>query len=492
MRIISSDLGKEKGKLNRFFSECIGAGRALEVMRHNAYEQLKTVQKECNFKYIRFHGLFHEEMIIVSRDGDGKLKFNFQYVDMLFDSLLDIGLCPIVELGLMPEIMAEKEKYVFWWKMNISMPKDISEWEALVYETVKHLTHRYGEDEVKKWYFEVWNEPNHPAFFSEHTDIDKYFELYDSTARAVKRVNPDYRVGGPASAGLEWVSETIGHCRKNDVPLDFISTHYYGVEGAFDSDGTRVTRLKPVEYLTDAIKSRASEICKKEGYPLLITEWSSSYSPRDPIHDSYVSAPYLLRAIRQCEGHADMMSYWTYTDIFEEVGPPPTPFHGGFGLMNVQSLKKPTFHVYSFLNKLGDTELFCDDGSAYACRSEKEVQVLFWNYEHPETELSNKKYFTKSLPAKKLEDARVILSGFEREKAYTVSVETLGYKMGDVYNAFLDGNFTELPTREEEKRLSKMSKPKKTVIKVTSDREGKLEFSLPQSENQVDFVRISL
>lgn len=492
MRIISSDLGKEKGKLNRFFSECIGAGRAGEVMRHNAYEQLKTVQKECDFKYIRFHGLFHEEMIIVSRDDDGKLKFNFQYVDMLFDSLLEIGLRPIVELGLMPEIMAEKEKYVFWWKMNISMPKDISEWESLVYETVKHLTYRYGEDEVKKWYFEVWNEPNHPAFFSEYTDINKYFELYDGASRAVKRVNSDYRVGGPASAGLAWVSETIDHCRKNDVPLDFISTHYYGVEGAFDSDGTRVTRLKPVEYLTDAIKSRASEICKKEGYPLLVTEWSSSYSPRDPIHDSYVSAPYLLRAIRQCEGHADMMSYWTYTDIFEEVGPPPTPFHGGFGLINVQSLKKPTFHVYSFLNKLGDTELFCDDESAYACRSEREMQLLLWNYVHPETELSNKKYFTQPLPAKQLEDVSIVLSGFECEKAYTVSVETLGYKMGDVYNAYLDGGFTELPTREEEKLISAKAEPKKTVITVTSDKDGKLEFALPQSENQVDFIKISL
>ncbi len=166
MRIISADISKTKGKLNRFFSECIGAGRAGEVMRHVAYEQLKEVQKECNFKYIRFHGLFHEEMIITSRDEDGKLKFNFQYVDLLFDSLLDIGLRPVVELGLMPEIMAEKEKYVFWWKMNISPAKDISEWETLVYETVKHLTSRYGEDEVKKWYFEVWNEPNHPAFFA--------------------------------------------------------------------------------------------------------------------------------------------------------------------------------------------------------------------------------------------------------------------------------------------------------------------------------------
>lgn len=492
MRIVSADVSKTKGKLNRFFSECIGAGRAGEVMRHVAYEQLKEVQKECNFKYIRFHGLFHEEMIIVSRDEDGKLKFNFQYVDMLFDSLLDIGLRPVVELGLMPEIMAEKEKYVFWWKMNISSAKDISEWETLVYETVKHLTYRYGEDEVKKWYFEVWNEPNHPAFFSEHTDIDRYFELYDSAARAVKRVNPDYRVGGPASAGLGWIGETIDHCRKNSVPLDFISTHCYSVEGAFDADGKRVTHLKPVEYLTDAIKSRAGEICKKEGYPLLITEWSTSYSSRDLIHDSYVSAPFILRAIKQCEGYADMMSYWVYTDIFEEVGAPPSPFHGGFGLMSVQSLKKPVFHVYSFLNKLGENEHFCEDESAYVCSENGETQVLFWNYSHPKTEMSNQQYFSRPVPSESLEDAKISLDGFERCKEYKVTVESVGYKMGDVYSAYLERGSTSLETREESAELSEMAKTKSSVFTVLSDENGHLEFTLAQSENQVDFIKISL
>ncbi len=492
MRIISADINKAKGKLNRFFSECIGAGRAGEVMRHVAYEQLKEVQKECNFKYIRFHGLFHEEMIIVSRDDDGKLKFNFQYVDMLFDSLLEIGLRPIVEIGLMPETMASKEAHVFWWKMNISMPNDISEWETLVYETVKHLTYRYGEDEVKKWYFEIWNEPNHPAFFAEHKDINKYFELYDSAARAVKRVNPEFKVGGPATAGLAWVKETIDHCRSNGLPLDFISTHYYGVEGAFDADGKRVTYLQPTEYLADAVREKAGEICKKEGYPLFITEWSSSYSSRDPIHDSYVNAPYLIRVIKNSEGYADMMSYWAYTDIFEEVGAPPSPFHGGFGLLNVQSLKKPAFHVYSFLNKLGDTELVCDDDSSYVCRSENEVQALLWNYAHHEQDAPNSEYFTRELPAKKLEDAKVVLDGFESEKEYTVNVETVGFKKGDVYSAYLEGGFTELPTREETVLLAEKAEPEKRSFKVVADKNGRLEFSLPQSENQIDLVRIDI
>ena len=188
MRKITANIQNEKGPLNRFFSECIGAGRAAEVMRYVPMKQLEKIQKECPFRYIRFHGIFHEEMNVVHRDEHGNLQFCFQYTDMLFDSLLALGIRPLVELGLMPDIISEKKEYVFWWKMNISMPKIMKEWEMLIEAFLRHITYRYGEEEIKKWYFEVWNEPNHKSFFSEYQNINAYFSLYESAARTVKMV----------------------------------------------------------------------------------------------------------------------------------------------------------------------------------------------------------------------------------------------------------------------------------------------------------------
>ena len=78
MRQITVNIGQEKGKLNRYFKRCIGAGRAAEVMRHVAFEQLKQIQKDIGFEYIRFHGLFHEEMGIVQRTVSGEILYNFQ------------------------------------------------------------------------------------------------------------------------------------------------------------------------------------------------------------------------------------------------------------------------------------------------------------------------------------------------------------------------------------------------------------------------------
>ena len=491
MRKISADIQNEKGTLNRFFSECIGAGRAAEVMRYIPMKQLQQVQKECPFRYIRFHGIFHEEMDVVRRDENGKLSFCFQYVDMLFDSLLEIGIRPLVELGLMPEVLAEKKAYVFWWKMNTSMPRDIREWEMLIEAFLQHITKRYGEDEINQWYFEVWNEPNHKSFFTEYQNIEAYFTLYEAAARTVKKVNPAYKVGGPATAGMQWIREFIAYCKENAVPLDFITSHSYGIKGDFDPDGNAIVYIPSVDKVSNEIRYWG-EVCKREELPLFITEWSSSFSNTDPIHDSYYNAPYVLRAIKRSEGFANLFSYWVYTDIFEENSPPRKPFQGYFGLINVQSIPKPTYYAYTFLHGLGDTELFCDDEDCYACRSENAVQILLWNIKKPETKEGNRKYFARPLPAKRIDDTEIMLCGFEPNKAYAVTVETIGYRSGDAYNAYLEGKLTELATREETEALIEASKPKKKIFSVSADENGVLSFSIPQTENSADFVTVTL
>ena len=491
MRRIKADTNAKKGLLDRYFAKCVGAGRAAEVMRHEAYKQLCTVQEECPFEYIRFHGLFHDEMGLVNRREDGTLFFNFQYIDILFDSLLDIGIRPVVELGLMPGELRSGDETVFWWKMYKTPPKDFGEWAAVVEALVRHVTARYGKDEIDKWFFEVWNEPDHPSFFHSDDRMNDYFKLYESAARAVKSVDPDYKVGGPATAGLRWINETIAFCRENNVPLDFISGHYYCLKGDFDPDGKLRMVMNDHSYLSGKINSVGKE-CHEAGYPLYMTEWSASYSSRDTVHDSYFSAPFILEIIKECEGSAEMFSYWVYTDIFEELGPGQKPFHGGFGLINTQSLKKPAFHSFRMLTELGDEELTCDDKNAYVCRKDDEIEVLFWNSVILKQDAPNSEFFARPLPAKELEDAEVVLSGFEADKEYTVNVETVGYKMGDVYNAYLDMGLTDTPTREETAALAEASKPKVSAFTAKADRDGVLSFTLPQTENQVDFIKIKL
>jgi xylan 1,4-beta-xylosidase len=121
--------------------------------------------------------------------------------------------------------MASGSRTIFWWHGNVTKPKDFKKWGDFIRAFVTHLRERYGDAEVRTWYFEVWNEPNLRGFF-DGTQQD-YFNLYAVTARAIKDVSPAYKVGGPATAGCAWVPEFIHFCVTNPAPVDFISTHTY-------------------------------------------------------------------------------------------------------------------------------------------------------------------------------------------------------------------------------------------------------------------------
>ena len=96
----------------------------------------------------------------------------------------------------------------FWYKQNVSPPKSLEEWDALMTHFAQHLVDRYGINEVAQWYFEVWNEPN-IDFWNGIPRKKCYFELYAHTARDLKAVSPRLRVGGPATAAAAWVDDFL-------------------------------------------------------------------------------------------------------------------------------------------------------------------------------------------------------------------------------------------------------------------------------------------
>lgn len=454
-RTILVDFTEVKGKTNRFYREVVGAGRASEGLRADWQRDLAIVKRECGFKYIRFHGLLHDEMGVYDEDKNGIPIYNFQYVDALYDSILNLGMKPFVEFAFMPEKLKSNDKTIFWWKGNISPPKDYDKWQKLIQALVKHWTERYGEEEVKQWYFEVWNEPNLDFFFS--GTPAEYFKMYEYSAKAVKSVSPKYRIGGPATAGRGWITETIDFANENKVPLDFITTHDYGVSGTgLDENGVQKLFLDTnPNAIIDGVKEVNAKIKSSAmpNLPLHYTEWSSSYSPRDPVHDSYISAPYILSRLKGSEGFIDSMSYWTFTDIFEESGTVPSPFHGGFGMINFQGLKKPSFYAYQFLNRLGDEELTSTDAESWTTRSQNGAQILLWNFSPPITKESNQVFYKKDLPAKEFGKVSIKISNLPAGN-YKVNVYQAGYQVNDVYTSYLKMGSPQNLTREQVKKLA--------------------------------------
>lgn len=495
-RIIKIDYNKESGKLNTMFKECIGAGRANEGLRADWQQQLAMTKKECDFKYIRMHGLLSDDMAVYREDSKGNPEYNYQYIDALYDFILSIKMKPFVELGFMPSALASGKETIFWWKGNVTPPKDYKKWEDLIRNLTQHFKERYGDEEVKTWYFEVWNEPNLTPGFWTGTQAE-YFKLYEYAARGIKSVNSAYKVGGPATAGAAWVPETIEFCVKNNVPLDFISTHTYGVkQGFLDEFGTTGTVLNKDESSIsgDVINSRQQILnSAKPKLELHYTEWSSSYTPADPVHDSYHSAAYILQKLKQIGNAANSMSYWVFTDIFEEAGPRFTPFHGGFGLLNTQGIKKPAYFSYSFLNKLGETELQNKDASSWVTKNSKgDVQLLFWDFTntHPGDSMNNQTYYIKDLPSKPKGSIKIEVDGLQKGN-YTLEIYKVGYKTNDAYADYLAmGKPSQFTKQQVETIKRKNDGALSTSEKVRIDATGTLKKDIKINENDVFLLNL--
>ena len=463
------DYNTIKGTHSKVFQNCVGAGRVGEGLRADWQSQLKICRKELGFKYLRFHGLLHDELGVYTDNGKGKPQYNFQYIDLVYDFLRSIGMRPFVEVGFMTNDLAtiktenagidgmtddldnpgkKRRVTVFQWKSNVTPPKDWIKWENLITALVDHWVMRYGTAEVAKWPFEIWNEPNHTAFFSPNDPtkrMEEYFELYAHTVKAIKSVSPNSRVGGPAGAGPVYTKKMIEYCDTNHIPIDFISFHTYGLGpnsgngfDEFAGKGGLYVNPDPHSVVNNA-NSQFPIIAKtsKPNLPVHITEWSASYSSADPVHDDYFSASYILEQLKHTE-YLSSMSYWTFTDIFEEVNIPPHPFDGGFGPINLQGIKKPAYFSYQFLNQLGEHELKNNDEQSWVCRDDKGgLQALFWDLTMKENpKVADQTYFRKIRPSslKKIVHFSVksLTSGH-----YQLEVYRVGFEKNDAYTAYL-------------------------------------------------------
>ena len=368
-----------------FWEQMFGSGRAILSLRDSYRSDLRTVKQSTDFKYVRFHAIFDDEVGIYSEDAQGHPVYNFSYIDQIYDGLLANGVRPFIEISFMPnQLAASHTLHPFWYHPNVAPPKDWNRWDDLVSAFAQHLVERYGIDEVSQWYFEVWNEPN-LDFWAGQPKQATYWELYDQTATTLKKVSSRFRVGGPATAQAAWVDAFIRHCAEKQIPVDYVSTHVYANDSSQDIFGTQenIPRdqmvCRAVEKVHRQIKSS-----RMPSLPLIWSEFNASYKNEPDVTDATYMGPWLADTIRQCDGLVDSMSYWTFSDVFEEQGVVRTPFYGGYGLIAEDGIPKPAFNAFKLLHKLGDERLQLNLDSAVLTRRKDGTLVLaLWNYAEP-------------------------------------------------------------------------------------------------------------
>ena len=381
-----------------FWEQMFGSGRAILGLRADYRSDMQTVKEATDFKAVRAHGILDRGVGLYDPDRETKNPglaalaandasvYNFFYVDEIYDGLLAEHVRPFVELSFMPAKMAAdpKQTQSFWYHPVVSPPKDYAAWDAMIKALATHLVERYGIDEVATWKFEVWNEPN-LDFWGGKPRQATYFELYDHTARDLKSVSERLQVGGPSTAQAAWVTPFLEHVHAEDVPVDFVSTHAYGNDTA--PNVLHTNEDVPRETMVYRAVKMVHEQILKSPYPkmpLIFSEYNASYSNEPNVTDSVFMGPWLANTIRLCDGLTEAMSYWTFSDVFEEQGVVRTPFYGGFGLVAAEGIPKPALNAFRMLHKLGDARIAVKSESALATKtSDGGLAIALWDYAPP-------------------------------------------------------------------------------------------------------------
>lgn len=400
---------------------CVGGEHAATSLRADYRDQITRIHRDLGIERLRFHGIFCDDMHTwdtvedafsgYSSSQGGMPAFDvpeqfaeksFRYIGLAYDNILAAGMKPFVELSFMPKHLAKRDTQgIFWYKPNIAPPRDETQWQEYIRSFVRFLIRRYGLEEVRTWHFEVWNEPDLRIPFFDGTQ-EEYFRLYEITARAVKEVDHEIKVGGPATSASRWVEPFVKYCNEHDVPCDFITTHQYAGDPITDVDGSEtqeesnnfdeaaqhtqdqsesaqqeqlatlfaglrdahgvlplmrraVQDNTETQDLDRSIMSKHAEMVREQaqGRPVYYTEWNACATFSAPNNDTRKIAAYDIRTALECDGKVDGSSIWCFSDIFEELHPFPEEFHGGYGLMTQHGIRKPVYYALQRLGEMG-------------------------------------------------------------------------------------------------------------------------------------------
>jgi xylan 1,4-beta-xylosidase len=388
---------------NRFYERVIASDHANTLLctswRRNIQNALRKAHAQAGFQYVRFHGILDDDVGLYSEDPAGTPVYRWVRFDAVYDAITAAGMRPLVEIGFMPKALASDATQILtnlnynFQSPNISPPKDWTKWQNLMAAIVTHLEQRYGVDEVRNWYFEVWNEPSWMYSLGD----TGYPLLYRNTVAGLLQGDAQVRVGGPAGSSGEspsLVSNLIAFAAANHTKLDFISYHRYANDESTVSDpGTMLAFHRRMASVVGAASFTGE---------LLNDEFGPSWKP-DLVRDNESTASFIAKTIHligtdTLAAPPSAYGYWVVSDLYEEVynGGGFAFNEGNFGLLlkgdphipESFDVAKPAFNAFRLLHMMGDTQLAVTGGTtadgvnaaATISADGSSLQILVYNH----------------------------------------------------------------------------------------------------------------
>lgn len=210
--------------------------------------------------------------------------------------------------------------------------------------------------------------------------------------------------------------------------------------------------------------------------PFHITEYNTSYSPINPVHDTPLNAAYLARILSEGGDYVDSFSYWTFSDVFEESDIPKAPFHGGFGLIALHSIPKPTFHLFAFFNRLGEEMLYRDAQMIITRKENGSIALVAWN-----TVMEKGEGFEKDL----------LIQIPVSSDQYFLKRQSVDEHHANSWKVWKEMGRPRFPDKQSIETLREASIPKLMTAKINKEEEGYLKLAITLSKNEVTLIELN-
>ncbi len=465
--------------------------RAKEILMAPIQEQLRTLQKEIGFRYIKFHGILDDSMMLYNEDQKGNPYLTYQYVDQVIDFLLSIHLKPLIQFSFMPKALAkDPSTTIFYNPVILSEPKDYSKWAFLITNLTKHLIDRYELEEVKTWLFSFWNVPFKSYIFAFDNDEIAY-ELYRITRSCVKECSNQLSFGTPSYGSLDFNNPEfynfLNYCQTNQCFPDFYNIHCYPVKTSTSKDqatfgvstnNDSIILSEDPDYMANTIANLKKNLSPYPKLPIYITEWAGTSSHRDWLNDTCYRSSYIVKNILENYDQVSSFGNWCLSDTLEELPYDNQLFHGELGLFTNCGIKKPAYYAFTFLHKLMNTLVEKGPGYFVTTNQKGDYVIILYNYIHISplyakgvlfnvTFLDRYNAFVDPAPM----DIDLILTNAENG-TYTFSEHILNRQSGSAFDEWVRMGAIPLRTEEEITTLQGRSIPRisKTVINVNNKR----------------------
>lgn len=483
----------QNGRLKEMgFFKLINVGWAKELLYKPVQEQLRFCQEKIGFEYVRFHGIFDEDMMVYQEDSLGRPVYNFTYLDMVYDFILSLGFKPYVEFSYFPKALAADQRaeqghgsYLY------GMPNSMEKWRELVRTTTIHFVERYGVKNVRKWMFRAGEGHN---IYYRRMDIEDFLLLYAETMRAVKSVDPQFQFGGmnldigmfELNTGFS-ADVFLKYCIQHDCLPDFHSfqcfhndygTDYQSMLHAVSSHGTEPATLSADEdYLANHMKTLRRQLRKLDdrSRPIFLDTWNASIWQRDLRSDTCFKSAFIFKNMLENVDNLSGFGYWNLSDMFEEVHASAQLFHGGYGLMTYNGIPKASFYAFALLKHLGNCFVQRGDGYFITCSTYGEVQVALYNYCHYDT-LGRQHIFVEgnaANPYEMFQNARSRQFDIELKLPdgdYTLEKRVIARRgnWGSAYDLWVNMGSPESLTPQQVEYLKNRAQPQYNIRRVTA------------------------